>query len=107
MKRPQPAVTLSQYGRPVPNDWPLKVPAKWMIAGKARDHWYIDHLGTAPVFRGKGACEKAIAKLYRQHGHTVTPGQCRYALRAQARRSKETRRRFIIAVYMDSRRAQS
>lgn len=99
-------MTLEQFGKVVPNDWPLKVPAKFMLAGKARDYWYVENeatgnRGRAPVFVGEGAGHKAIRRLYRKYGHLVTQGQCRYAFQAQQEQSRKNAIEFRRAVALD------
>jgi hypothetical protein len=98
---PKATVSIAEFGRVVPNDWPLVVPAKFMLSGKARDFWYIHNMGKSPVFRGAGAAEKAIRKLYREFGHLVTRGQCRYAYATQKQRSIRRRLEFHQAVAWD------
>lgn len=103
---PNATVTEQQFGKVVPNDWPLKVPAKFMLAGKARDYWYIDNeangiRGKAPVFCGEGAALKAIRRLYRRYGHLVTLGQCRHAFQSQKKDSERHAEEFHAAVAYD------
>lgn len=94
---PLATVTLDQFGRVIPNDWPLRVAAKFRLAGMAKELWYTDHMGHAPVFISEGAATKALRKLYRQFGHTVTAEQCEAVFTDQQTRSEESARLFAEA----------
>ena len=59
-------MTLEEFGRVGPNDWPLVVPCRWKIYGAAADH-FRDAFSKAPVFRTANAAKKMILKLYREH----------------------------------------
>lgn len=101
---PTPTVTPAQFGRAVPNDWPLRVPAQWMIEGKARDFWYGSRhdTGHGPCYRTAAKATRVIRALHREFGAGVTLGQCRYATRSQraasARRAAEFRRAVALDV---------
>jgi hypothetical protein len=97
MPTAKPTVTLEQFGRVILNDWPLRVRARLMLDGKAREFWYQANAGKAPWFGGAGVAEKALRRLYRQFGHLVTAAECEDSYAAQAREREESQIAWRIA----------